>query len=1608
MFLAGLRREVAGDHTKLWSGFQSLLGRSPEERVPLYRSKDDEVFTGKENGRDHHGEDDGRGEKTRKEKIRMDPRTQGSLTAIHRHLMENERVKSRFMTTTSQLVNDKKFKRECVSMMEDMDLNGRYVPSRFGEYERTTTDVGKYGLTSTEGEQRTNAAYGELPCHDNDASSHPSNDSCDGDRRQLRQQQERAKNESWLQYYEEKNSSQLAGKDNPRLKSSSSSSTSPSLSSPTKGGNLNKTWSPFSIKLRRVGKGDSGGSPPDGIDDNNDDGGASAAVSVRRQRIAWIEALKMKQKSLSLKQLDNDPNGSVHDSVDESRSPGDGSPTIVGKTLRNLSPRKKTRLSPPTTPVGSTAPPWLKVQLRPTPTPTPKKPTKEPSASPPAGRPTLQTIGSNGSCNCSSSGFVLTPVSHTSNDTDNAPTSSTLPPLFCVGDIIDLDALPKRGFPPAEGEVAIFPLKQSARDPSRGGGEDERFVIVGKTVMVTATAKNFSTGGPRKATVTWWCHRCEIRAMTLNVEATGANLAHAHGRMPLLFETADVCLDFAQAFYRGPAAPVVAVGKNDDDEGGAESKASEKSMISDLRSTTNDASKDLTEDEELLLDRYRQFSQSDRTKLRLTCVSPQGEMQEMEVALSPTSESELTKSVEGIEKDAPVMYRKMMKTGLPADLGRHKMLFEGVDSKVIIDLLDESNDGFAALAFAAVENDAGEELLNLSPEEETVASKYRKMLKMGIPSDAVRHKMTSDEICPKILAAVLDEINPNEAQEKLGDEDEKIVAKYRNMIKMGVPIDGIRRKMTMEGLNAKDMNAVMDVSPKQQTMIGAIQLSSEDDAIAEKYRMMLKMGVPLDGVKHKMDLEGVDLKIVSAVEQGASMSSAAGDGSISVDPPKKSTKSTGPTLSNEEEAIAAKYRNMLKVCIPKEAVRHKMKQEGVSDKIADAVLGRQTDGGNGPDHALLPNANSRKTIAFHWTTSNLAPELLEQSIFGRTELKKRKLVSINPEELDIKKLEELFQKRQNNIATKKAAGLEENSSDMAKILDLTRANNIAISLKAFNDFTFRSLAETINDIDPDFKIDGERVQFIPNLLPTAKELQAIKKYDGGDDKLISAELFFRQLLPIKRIDDKVKVMRAMSMFDEHIQETQSGFKILQEVCGQIMNSEKLIQVLEMVLNIGNLMNAGTLDGGVEAFKFESLSKLSQTKSADGKTTILDYIVEAFIKKGERQSLLLLSEFPDIQESCRLSIGDLMNDMTSLRNDLKLCKNELTSMKRDQSSKRLTRSISKKMSDKSNVDDPKGALFDAIKSRGSKMNRALSTNSDPRQALFAAIKNRKNADSAETDGESPLSDVQYSPGVHRLQKFLTHSKSILSIAEKDQDAAVRACKGLAVYCGEEGGERSAPALLQVLSNFAQSLESGVKKYDDRVELEKRKLAKREKEKGKENRLNAIRPLTTTPKSSSFQHIGVTVNDRALAEGKGRVKEALHPINNDGSQQSDYIPCCDNMNTNPRQALLASIKNRRASFSSHRPPDAVSDRIRHIDNNIARKESRVLLVNRMLSEAPVSVKQDFLKGVTYKQTSDPLLKKIYETEGAVESSEAEKNWKAVDPRQELLKAIQSRKI
>ena len=86
---------------------------------------------------------------------------------------------------------------------------------------------------------------------------------------------------------------------------------------------------------------------------------------------------------------------------------------------------------------------------------------------------------------------------------------------------------------------------------------------------------------------------------------------------------------------------------------------------------------------------------------------------------------------------------------------------------------------------------------------------------------------------------------------------------------------------------------------------------------------MMKIGMPEGAVRQKMQKDGVDSKIVAAVLGDANASGYIANVSSPVN----------IELNVAEQAIAETYRRMLKTGVPKEGVEHRMKKDGVAQKI---------------------------------------------------------------------------------------------------------------------------------------------------------------------------------------------------------------------------------------------------------------------------------------------------------------------------------------------------------------------------------------------------------------------------------------------------------------------------------------------------------------------------------------------------------------------------------------------------------------------------------------------------------------------------------------------------
>ena len=300
-----------------------------------------------------------------------------------------------------------------------------------------------------------------------------------------------------------------------------------------------------------------------------------------------------------------------------------------------------------------------------------------------------------------------------------------------------------------------------------------------------------------------------------------------------------------------------------------------------------------------------------------------------------------------------------------------------------------------------------------------------------------------------------------EDHSKLSEEEEKIAERYRMMLKHGVPPDAVRHKLAQDRVETRIATAVLHMEETKPDEPKSL-LTSDEEAVAQKYRKMLSLGIPPDAVHHSMVKDQVSEKIVTAVlgnsREGTSKMTA--PPAIQPAPDRKDKQ----TLTQDEESIASHYRKLLKSQVPRTAVQSRMEREGVSEKIMKAVLG-SIDVRDAESKASCGGGSTGSNlINLHWNAMEAVPA---GSVW---ETNKN---TAEPESIDINKLVELFQKKQPTNANQKSSRGETVGVGKAKLLDLARSNNIAISLKAFKEFKHEELADVIRFLDPTRRIRGE-------------------------------------------------------------------------------------------------------------------------------------------------------------------------------------------------------------------------------------------------------------------------------------------------------------------------------------------------------------------------------------------------------------------------------------------------------------------------------------------------------------------------------------------------------
>ncbi|KAK4255636.1 hypothetical protein QN277_008612 [Acacia crassicarpa] len=188
---------------------------------------------------------------------------------------------------------------------------------------------------------------------------------------------------------------------------------------------------------------------------------------------------------------------------------------------------------------------------------------------------------------------------------------------------------------------------------------------------------------------------------------------------------------------------------------------------------------------------------------------------------------------------------------------------------------------------------------------------------------------------------------------------------------------------------------------------------------------------------------------------------------------------------------------------------------------------------------------------------------------------------------------------------KKGSASMEQASQFIQIIDSKKSQNLSILLRALN----VTMEEVYDALTEGNEIPSEFIQSLLKMAPSSEEELKLRLFNGELSQLGPADRFLKALVDIPFAFKRLESLLFMGTLQEELTFTKDAFAVLEVASTELKGSRLFLKLLEAVLKTGNRMNDGTFRGGAQAFKLDTLLKLSDVKSADGKTTLLHFVVK---------------------------------------------------------------------------------------------------------------------------------------------------------------------------------------------------------------------------------------------------------------------------------------------------------------------------------------------------------------------------------------------------------------
>lgn len=277
----------------------------------------------------------------------------------------------------------------------------------------------------------------------------------------------------------------------------------------------------------------------------------------------------------------------------------------------------------------------------------------------------------------------------------------------------------------------------------------------------------------------------------------------------------------------------------------------------------------------------------------------------------------------------------------------------------------------------------------------------------------------------------------------------------------------------------------------------------------------------------------------------------------------------------------------------------------------------------------------------------IQPLLLNGTIWEDEKFEK-KTVKVK---LDYDELEELFAAA---AVERKEKAAEDLTKKAMIIVDGKKQNNLSVILGKLK-MSHKEIRDAILAMD-ESKLPVEAVRALALFCPEDNEIKMIntflKTQEGvSEDErqpIGPIEEFALVLHEIPLVDKRLQGWRYKMEFDAKLNDVKPDIESVLSACKELRASARFLDVLRIVLEIGNFLNGNSFREGAWGFKLDTLAAMVDTKSGARKNYTLMHYFSEMLERDHPQLLGFWEELSSVSLAAKVSLPTAQAEVNALK------------------------------------------------------------------------------------------------------------------------------------------------------------------------------------------------------------------------------------------------------------------------------------------------------------------------------------------------------------------------